>query len=73
MRRSDTLRRWDAARLTAIATQGYINALGVGAHRGIVAIYRKDLDHWTTERDRLYALLTPADKATADRIVKETT
>ena len=27
---------------------------------------------YAAERDRLYALLTPADKATADRIVKET-
>ena len=68
MRRSDALRRWDAALLTATMNQGYIDALGVGAHRGLVMIYRADLDKWTTERDRLYALLTPADKATADRI-----
>ena len=73
MRRSDALRRWDAARLTATMNQGYIDALGVGAHRGLVMIYRADLDKWTAERDRLYALLTPADKATADRIAKETT
>lgn len=72
MRRSDALRRWDAARQTVIMTQGYIDALGVGAHRGLVMIYRADLDKWTTEQDRLYTALTPEDKATADRIAKET-
>ena len=72
MRRSDALRRWDAARQTVIMTQGYINALGVGTHRGLVMLYRADLDKWTAERDRLYSLLTPEDRAAADRI-KETT
>ncbi len=72
MRRSDALRRWDAARQTVIMTQGYSNALGVGTHRGLVMLYRADLDKWTAERDRLYSLLTPDEKTTADRI-KETT
>ena len=73
MRRSDALRRWDAARQTVIMTQGYINALGVGTHRGLVMLYRADLDRWTAERERLYAALSPEDKVTADRIAKETT
>jgi len=70
---SPTLRRWQTAHNAARMFQNTVADLGVGAHPGRVLMYRNDLDKWTAERDRLYALLTPEDKATADRIVKETT
>ena len=72
MRRYRTLHHWQTAHNAARMFQNTIADLGVGAHPGRVLMYRKDLDHWTAERDRLYALLTPVDKATADRIAKET-
>ncbi len=76
MKPSDALRRWQTAHNAARMFQNTIADLGVGAHRAhraLATLYRADLDKWTAERDRLYALLTPEDKATADRIAKETT
>ena len=72
MKTSDALTRWKHALRAATAARRDINALGVGTHRGLVMLYRADLDKWTAERDRLYSLLTPEDRAAADRI-KETT
>jgi len=69
---SDTLRRWRTAHHNARGARRSINMLGVGPNRALATLYRSDLDKWTAERDRLYALLTPEDKATADRIAKET-
>ena len=71
VRRSRTLRQWQTAHGAARMCQNCLADLGVGAHPDRVMIYRPSLDRWTAERDRLYSLLTPADKATADRI-KET-
>ena len=73
MKTSDALTRWKHALRAAAAARRDINALGVGTHRGLVMLYRADLDKWTAERDRLYATLSPEDKVTADRIAKETT
>ena len=73
MRSSDALRQWQTAHAAARMFQNCLADLGVGAHPDRVMIYRPSLDRWTAERDRLYALLTPSDKATADRIAKETT
>ena len=71
MRRSGALRQWQTAHNAARMFQNCLAELGVGAHPDRVMLYRPSLDHWTAERDRLYALLTPEDKVTADRI-KET-
>jgi len=73
MDQSDTLRRWQHANFNARDYRRTIANLGVGAHPNRVKPYLPGLDKWTAERDRLYALLTPEDKATADRIAKETT
>ncbi len=73
MRRSDALWRWRTAHHNARGARRSIDMLGVGPNRVLAALYYADLDKWTAERDRLYALLTPEDKATADRIAKETT
>jgi hypothetical protein len=70
---SDALRRWRTAHHNACGARRSIDLLGVGPNPTLAALYYADLDKWTAERDRLYALLTPADKATADRIAKETT
>jgi len=67
------LTRWKHALRAATAARRDINALGVGAHADVVGSYRLSLTRFLDEMEASYALLTPADKATADRIAKETT
>ena len=72
MKPSPTLRQWKTAHSAARMCQNCLADLGVGAHPDRVMLYRPSLDHWTAERERLYAALSPDDRAAADRI-KETT
>ena len=71
MRCSDALTRWKHALRAATAARRDINALGVGACADVVESYRLSLTRFLDEMGASYAALTPADKATADRI-KET-
>ena len=69
---SPALTRWKHALRAATAAQRDINALGVGAPADVAGSYRLSLTRFLDEMEASYAALTPADKATADRIAKET-
>lgn len=73
MKTSRALRQWKTAHSAARMCQNCLADLGVGAHPDRVMLYRPSLDRWIAERERLYAALSPEDKATADRIAKEAT
>lgn len=74
MRRSDVLRRWrtayDHAASTAARHQLIVD---LGADADLARASDLEVTRTAAEAQRLYALLTPEDKATADRIAKETT
>ena len=67
------IRRWRAAYdLAASAAARHRLMVDLGADADLLRTDDIEVIRTASERDRLYALLTPADKATADRI-KETT
>ena len=68
------IRRWRTAHDHAASTAARHRLMtDLGADADLLRADALEVIRTAAERDRLYALLTPADKATADRIAKETT
>ena len=68
------IRRWRAAHdhAASIADRHRL-MVDLGADADLLRADDLEVKRTAAERDRLYALLTPTDKATADRIAKEST
>ena len=74
MKTSDALRRWRTAYDHAASTAARHRLMAdLGADADLLRADDLEVTRTAAEARRLYALLTPADKATADRIAKETT
>ena len=68
------IRRWRAAYDHAASTAARHRFMAdLGADADLLRADDLEVKRTAAERDRLYALLTPTDKATADRIAKEST
>ena len=73
VRRSDALRHWRAAYDLAASTAARHRFMAdLGADGDLLRAEELEVTRTAAEAQRLYTLLTPADKATADRITKET-
>lgn len=67
------IRRWRAAYDLAASTAARHRLMAdLGADADLLRADDLEVTRTAAERDRLYSLLNPADKATADRIAKET-
>jgi len=69
---SDALKLWQIAHRKSAELAAKRAEMPIGSSRARVTTANAKWSRWAEERDRLYALLTPEDKVTADRIAKET-
>ena len=74
MKTSDALRRWRTAYDHAASTAARHRLMAdLGADADLLRADDLEVARTSSEAQHLYSLLTPADKATADRMSKETT
>lgn len=73
MKTSPALRQWQTAHRTSADLAAKRAEMPIGSSRARVTTANALWSRWAEERERLYAALSPADKAIADRIAKETT
>ena len=73
MKTSPNLKLWQDAHRQSAAVDLKRAEMPPGSSRARVTTANAKWSRWAEERDRLYAALSPADKATADLIAKELT
>ncbi len=73
MKLSPALKSWQTAHRKSADLAAKRAEMPIGSSRPRVTTANAQWSRWAEERERLYASLTPEDKATADRIAKETT
>ena len=73
MKPSPALKLWQTAHRKSAALAAKRAEMPIGSSRARVTTANAEWGRWAEERERLYAALTPTDKATADRLAKETT